>query len=56
MRNDILTDLNLSNNKVQYDGSRYIACALKLNTNLENLDLSLNQITDKGGNKFFKDL
>ena len=41
----MLTHLNLSNNAIGFDGSRYLAQALKLNA-----------IDDKAGAKFFKDL
>lgn len=46
----------MSNNSIGYDGSRYIAQALKLNSTLEYLNLKLNSIDDKAGAKFFKDL
>jgi hypothetical protein len=52
----VLTHLNLSNNAIAYDGSRYIAQALKLNSTLDYLNLKLNAIDDKAGAKFFKDL
>lgn len=56
IKNQILTHLNLSNNTIGYDGSRYIAQALKLNSTLEYLNLKLNSIDDKAGAKLFKDL
>lgn len=52
----MLTHLNLSNNSIGYDGSRYLAQAIKLNETLENLNLKLNSFDDKAGAKFFKDL
>lgn len=52
----MLTHLNLSNNTIGFDGSRYLAQALKLNNTLEHLSLKLNAIDDKAGAKFFKDL
>jgi Ran GTPase-activating protein (RanGAP) involved in mRNA processing and transport len=48
--------LNLSNNNIGYDGSRYIAQALKINKTLETLNLKLNTLNDKAGSKLFKDL
>jgi Ran GTPase-activating protein (RanGAP) involved in mRNA processing and transport len=48
--------LNLGNNAIGYNGSRYLAQALKLNSTLEYLSLKLNSIDDKAGAKFFKDL
>ncbi len=46
----------MSNNVIGFDGSRYLAQALKLNSTLEYLNLKLNSIDDKAGAKFFKDL
>lgn len=48
--------LNLNNNSISYDGSRYISQALKINKTLEELHLKLNKFDDKAGSKFFKDL
>lgn len=48
--------MNVSNNCIDYDGSRYIAQALKVNKTLTHLNLSLNSFSDKAGMKFFKDL
>lgn len=56
MRSDLLLFLNLSNNQISYDGSRYIAQSLKINKSLQMLNLSLNSFNDKAGMKFFKDL
>jgi Ran GTPase-activating protein (RanGAP) involved in mRNA processing and transport len=46
----------LGNNVIGFDGSRYLAQSLKLNSNIEYLSLKLNSIDDKAGAKFFKDL
>ena len=48
--------MNLGNNAIGFDGSRYLAQALKLNSTLEYLSLKLNALEDKAGAKFFKDL
>jgi Ran GTPase-activating protein (RanGAP) involved in mRNA processing and transport len=56
IKNQILTHLNLSNNAIGFDGSRFLAQALKLNSTLEFISLKLNAIDDKAGAKFFKDL
>ena len=41
---------------IHYEGSRYIAQALKVNRSLRNLNLKLNRIDDKGGSKLCIDL
>jgi hypothetical protein len=41
---------------VHYEGSRYLAQALKVNKSLKNLNLKLNRIDDKGGAKLCIDL
>jgi len=51
-----LTHLNLSDNSIHYEGSRYIAQALKVNKSLRHLNLKLNRIDDKGGAKLCTDL
>ena len=56
MRNEILLSLDLTDNQIGYDGSRFLAQALKMNKTLQRLNLKLNNIKDKGGSKFFKDL
>ena len=56
MRNEVLLTLDLTDNQIGYDGSRYLAQALKMNKTLQRLSLKLNNIKDKGGSKFFKDL
>ena len=56
LRNEILLYLDISNNFIGYDGSRYISQALKVNQNLKSISLRLNNFNDKAGMKFFKDL
>jgi len=51
-----MTHLDLSDNMIHYEGSRYLAQALKVNRSLKNLSLKLNRIDDKGGSKFCIDL
>jgi hypothetical protein len=41
---------------INYEGSRYIAQALKVNKSLKSLNLKLNRIDDKGGSKLCIDL
>lgn len=48
--------MNLSDNSIHYEGSRYIAQALKVNKSLRHLNLKLNRIDDKGGSKLCTDL
>lgn len=48
--------MNLSDNSIHYEGSRYIAQALKVNKSLKHLNLKLNRIDDKGGAKLCTDL
>ena len=40
--------MDLSGNKIGYDGAKEIADALKHNTSLQSLDLSYNEIGDDG--------
>jgi hypothetical protein len=49
MRNEILIYLDISNNQIDYDGSRYLAQALKINTTLTHLNMRLNCLDDKAG-------
>jgi Ran GTPase-activating protein (RanGAP) involved in mRNA processing and transport len=56
IHNDILLVLDLSDNLIGYEGSRYLAQAMKKNQNLHTLRLKLNNFNDKAGMKFFKDL
>ena len=56
MKNDVLLYLSVADNQIGYDGSRFLAQALKMNKTLQKLNLKLNNIKDKGGAKFFKDL
>jgi len=46
----------LADNQIQYEGSRYLAQALKVNKSLISLNLKLNRIDDKGGSKLCVDL
>ena len=48
--------MDLSDNQIGYDGSRFLAQAVKSNKTLEELNLKLNQFRDKAGARFFKDL
>jgi len=41
---------------IHYEGSRYLAQALKTNKSLKSLSLKLNRIDDKGGSKLCDDL
>jgi len=56
LRNEVLVYLDLSNNELGYDGSRYLSQALKINKTLKCLNLRLNGLSDKAGMKFFQDL
>jgi Ran GTPase-activating protein (RanGAP) involved in mRNA processing and transport len=49
MRNEILIYLDISNNQIDYDGSRYLAQALKINTTFTHLNMRLNCLDDKAG-------
>ena len=51
-----MISLDLSNNLIGYDGSRFLSQAIKTNKTLQSLNLKLNNIKDKGGAKFFRDL
>jgi len=51
-----LTHLNLGDNCISYDGSRFLAQALKVNKSLISLDLKLNRLDDKAGSKLCIDL
>ena len=48
--------MNLCDNNIHYEGSRYLAQALKVNKSLYALNLKLNRIDDKGGSKLCNDL
>lgn len=52
----MLTTLDLSDNHIAYEGSRYLAQALKVNKILKNLNLKLNRLDDKAGSKLCIDL
>lgn len=41
---------------IHYEGSRYLAQALKVNKSLRSMNLKLNRIDDKGGSKLCIDL
>lgn len=56
LQSPILTHLNLSDNLIDYEGSRYLCQALKVNTSLVSLNLKLNRIDDKAGQKMCIDL
>lgn len=56
MQTQILTHLNLGDNCISYDGSRFLAQALKVNKSLIWLDLKLNRLNDKAGSKLCIDL
>lgn len=56
MRNDILLELDLSDNVIGYEGSRYLSHAIKVNKTLQKLNLRLNNFNDKAGMKFFRDI
>lgn len=51
-----MTHLNLGDNCINYEGSRYLCQALKVNKSLVNLNLKLNRIDDKAGQKMCIDL
>jgi Ran GTPase-activating protein (RanGAP) involved in mRNA processing and transport len=48
--------LNLGDNCINYEGSRYLCQALKVNKSLVDLNLKLNRIDDKAGQKMCIDL
>jgi len=48
--------VDISNNQIGYEGSRYLAQTLKKNTSLLGIDIKLNFFNDKAACKFFKDL
>ena len=48
--------MNLGDNAIYYEGSRYLAQALKVNKSLISLDLKLNRLDDKAGSKLCIDL
>lgn len=52
----MLTHLNLADNQILYEGSRYLAQALKVNKVLKHLSLKLNRLDDKAGSKLCIDL
>ena len=52
----MLTHLDLSDNQIHYEGSRYLAQALKVNKILKHLSLKLNRLVDKAGSKLCIDL
>lgn len=52
----VLTHLDLSDNCIAYEGSRYLAQALKVNKVLSHLSLKLNRLDDKAGSKLCIDL
>lgn len=56
MRNEILLELDLSDNLIGYEGSRYLSQGLKINKTLQKISLRLNNFNDKAGAKFFKDI
>ena len=56
LQTTILTNLNLGDNCITYEGSRYLAQALKVNKSLIHLDLKLNRLDDKAGSKLCIDL
>ena len=51
-----MSRLDLGDNIIHYEGSRYLAQALKVNKTLKSLILKLNRIDDKGGAKLCNDL
>jgi len=55
MKNYRLKKLNLYDNKIDNAGCKFIALALMWNkyTAIEDLNLKLNRIKDKGGTRFF---
>lgn len=48
--------MNLADNQILYEGSRYLAQALKVNKVLKHLSLKLNRLDDKAGSKLCIDL
>ena len=56
LRNDILLELDLSDNLIGYEGSRYMSQAIKINKTLQKLSHRLNNFNDKAGMKFFRDI
>lgn len=56
MRNEILLEIDLSDNLIGYEGSRYLSQGLKINKTLQKINLRLNNFNDKAGAKFFQDI
>jgi len=56
MRNDVIISINLSDNKIGYEGVSYFGYALKSNKSLLELNLRLNNLDDASGTRIFKDL
>ena len=46
LRNDMIISLNLSDNKIGYEGISYFGYSLKTNNSLQELDLKLNNLDD----------
>ena len=56
MRNDIIISINLSDNKIGYEGISYFGYALKSNYSLQEISFRLNNLDDSCGTRIFKDL
>lgn len=52
----ILTHLNLCDNQLNYEASRFLCQALRNNSSLIYLNLKLNRLDDKAGSKMCIDL
>jgi Ran GTPase-activating protein (RanGAP) involved in mRNA processing and transport len=49
LNNPTITQLDLSRNKISFDGAELLMKSLWLNTSLTELNLQMNPIKDKGG-------
>ena len=56
LKTEILTHLDLSDNQIEYHGSRFLAQGIKENSSLLDFNLKLNRIDNKGGQKLCIDL
>lgn len=56
MRSEVLITLDLTDNNIGEEGCKYLSHALKVNKNLRTFSLKLNNINDKSGERFFRDL
>jgi len=48
--------LDISDNNIGFEGSRFLSLALQENNTLQKLNIKMNNIGDQGGAALFKDL